>query len=63
MFVCCKLMKYFYIKYKFNLIAINKNNQDKHFNSLNNSKLAIKFYDIVPLNVTFLYDLILQKVG
>ena len=46
-------MKCFYIKLKYNLIAINKYNQDKALNSFNNSILSSKFYDIFPLNVLF----------
>ena len=51
MFVCCKIMKYFYFKLKYNLIATNKNNPDENFHSLNNSKLYINVYGIVPSNV------------
>ena len=48
-----KIMKYFYIKCKYNLITTNKYNQNKKFNTLNYSKLAIKLYAIVSINVRF----------
>jgi hypothetical protein len=51
MFICCKIMKYFYIELKYNLIATHKNDPDKEFNFLNNSKLYIKVYGVVPSNV------------
>ena len=37
-FFCCEIMKYLYIKFKYNLTTTNKNNENKKFNSLNNSK-------------------------
>ena len=49
-----EIYKLFYMKFKYNLIKTNKYNKDKIFNSLNNSKQAIKLiYAIVPLNVCF----------
>ena len=43
----CKIMKYFYMKLTYNLIATNTINQNKNFNSLKHSWLSIKLYAIV----------------
>ena len=52
-FCCCQIMKYFYMKFKYNLITTKKYNEDRNFNSLNNFKSAFKLYASVPLNVCF----------